>query len=211
MGLLLCYQSHWLSDYIIYGCFTYIVLFCWQSHMFWHLKGTLYHSMWTQLLVSCIDLVYVLVTWLCVHSTVMSAYHQVLSNTAGVRCVMNRRLMLTPLFLMWHVSQPLYLHHYPLSLSVPTVSEVIYKYRKQQEAEHLHEREVILLCTHRPIMMGVWMGHTLLSGTWPMRKRISIGNNHDSIVTFEGRARVVFTKSEILSKAMWNCMIHNSF
>jgi len=59
------------------------------------------------------------------------------------------------------------------------VSEVIYKYRKQQEAEHLHEQEVIiLLCTHRPIMMGVWMGCTLLSGALPMRKRIPIGYYH---------------------------------
>jgi len=160
--------------------------------------------MWTQLLVSCIDLLYVLVTWLCVHSTVMIVYHQVLSNTVGVRCVMNRRLMLTPLFLMWHVSQPLYLHHCPLSLSVPTVSEVIYKYRKQQEAEHLHKYEVILLCTHCPIMMGAQMGHMLLSGMRPMRKRIPIGCYHDNITTFEGSTRAIFTKSELLSKAIWS-------
>ena len=40
------------------------------------------------------------------------------------------------------------------------MSEVIYKYRKQQEeAEHLHKYEVILLCTHCPIMSEVWLGH----------------------------------------------------
>ena len=46
------------------------------------------------------------------------------------------------------------------------VGEVIFKYRKQQEAESLHEREVpvtILLYTQRPVMTGAWMGFVLLN------------------------------------------------
>ena len=54
---------------------------------------------------------------------------------------------------------------FSLSLSVPLVNEVIYKYHKQQEAEHLHKQEVIIsLFTHRPVMMGAVVGFTLLSG-----------------------------------------------
>ena len=76
---------------------------------------------------------------------------------------MSQCLILTRLFLMWHVSQPPCLH----SLSfIPLVSEVIYKYHKQHEAEHLQKREVIIsLFTHRPVMMGAVVGFTLLSGT----------------------------------------------
>ena len=137
-----------------------------QYNMFWHLKGALYYTLWSQLLVS--HYTASVCVWGCVFtsSTVMTAYRQVLSNTAGVPCVMNQCLIQTPLFLTWHVSQPPCLCHSPLSLSVPLVSEVIYKYRKQQEAEHLHEREVIIsLFTRCPVMMGAVVGFTLLRGT----------------------------------------------
>ena len=152
----------------LYGCYYYNVvkLVLFQSNMFWHIERALYYTLWSQLLVS--GYTATVCVWGCVFttSTVMNAYRQVFSNTEGVLCVMNQCLLLIPLFLMWLVSQPPCLYS-SLSLSVPLVSEVIYKYRKQQEAEHLHEQEVIIsLFTCRPVMMGVIVGSFVGRSPW---------------------------------------------
>ena len=55
--------------------------------------------------------------------------------------------------------------------SCSLVGEVIYKYKKQQEAESRQQREevlvITLLYTHHPVMTEVWMGYTLLNRMSP--------------------------------------------
>ena len=58
-----------------------------------------------------------------------------------------------------------------LLISGSLVGEVIYKYKKQQEAESRQQREEVLvftlLYTHHPVMTEVWMGYTLLNRMSP--------------------------------------------
>ena len=54
---------------------------------------------------------------------------------------------------------PLFIHYQPVLLSL--VSEVIYKFRKHQEAER-REVSVILLYTQCLVMTGAWKGCMLL-------------------------------------------------
>ena len=67
-------------------------------------------------------------TWLFVHSTVLSVYNQIWNNIAG----MTPSVIVTP---MWNISQPPYLCHCPVSLSV---GKVVYKHHKQLKPGHLH-------------------------------------------------------------------------